>query len=359
MIQKIWIKSFRCLSELFLDFSNSRFISIISKNNTGKSSILEACFVLGHLKSFHTKDIRQTVSANCESSFIGIQLQDISQSKNYYLKIMDTGKKFVSLNNEVVKNKSVIEHLFRCVYISSDSLLFITSTPSYRRERLDLMISQLSMSYRANLSKYKRLVAQKNSALKRRCDDGVFHQIHCLMAPLIIQIVKERQFFIRQLSSILYGYFKHLSPVDGDLEINYMTTIDPNLNEKQVGQFLDQALSKDRDYRYARFGPQRDDIEFLIDSKRCRDYYSRGISRIVAYFFQLSQAVLLEQQSKLPMLLLLDEPFSEIHYSLKVNLIKCIPQSFYIVYTSTQEDEISVLKQTEVYEIKKGSLCKI
>ena len=74
-----------------------------------------------------------------------------------------------------------------------DSLLFITSTPSYRREKLDLMISQLSI-YRVNLSKYKRLVAQKNSALKRRCEDDVFHQIHCLMAPLIIQIVKERQF---------------------------------------------------------------------------------------------------------------------------------------------------------------------
>ena len=67
----------------------------------------------------------------------------------------------------------------------------------------------------------------------------------------------------------------------------------------------------------------------------------------------------IEEFTALPMLLLLDEPFSEVHYDLKKQLIHHIPSSFYVVYTSTQQDEISNLNKAQIYGINEGSLCKI
>ncbi|MBL6723008.1 MAG: hypothetical protein ISQ13_03250, partial [Candidatus Margulisbacteria bacterium] len=61
----------------------------------------------------------------------------------------------------------------------------------------------------------------------------------------------------------------------------------------------------------------------------------------------------------LPMLLLLDEPFSEIHHQLKDPLIKSIPSPFYVLYMSTQKDELTQLKHGQTYSISKGTLCKI
>ena len=86
MIDSVWIKSFRCLSELSFSFSNGSFVSIVSKNNVGKTSILEACYVLGHLSSFVSSDISQVVPFEQEASYIGVKIHQDKQSFNYYLK---------------------------------------------------------------------------------------------------------------------------------------------------------------------------------------------------------------------------------------------------------------------------------
>ena len=349
MIQTIWIKSFRCLSELILDFSKYRFISIVSENNVGKTSILEASYVLGHLKSFNTNDIRQVVPFGDKASFLGIKIASNTQQKNYYLKIDELGKKYVSLNDEVVKRRSKIESLFRTQYISSDSIFLLTSTPSYRREQLDSMIAQLSLSYRKNISKYKRIISQKNKCLKNGVAASVIYQFNSQLAPLIVEILKERMYFISQLSDRLCPYFQNISVIDGDLSVLYQPTIELNMSELEIKAVLDQRLEKERQVKCSLIGPHRDDIEFLIDGKCCRDYFSRGVCRIVSYLFQLSIAVLTYDYLRIPMLLLLDEPFSEIHYSVKRKLIQHIPKSFYILYTSTQMDEISSLCKDTVF----------
>ena len=88
--------------------------------------------------------------------------------------------------------------------------------------------------------------------------------------------------------------------------------------------------------RVSNLGPHRDDFYFCINGRNVKEFYSRGICRILAYFFQLSQAYLIEETTNLPMLLLLDEPFSEVYPDLKQSLIQYIPSAFYVIYTSTQ-----------------------
>ena len=192
MIQTIWIKSFRCLTELVIDFSDHLFISIISENNVGKTSILEACYVLSHLKSFVTSDIRQVISYGSEATLLGIKLEQHHRNKNYYLKIDQQGRKSVSVDQHIVRKKSDIDSLFRSVYISSDCLHLITFPPKFRRDALDLLISQVSASYRNNLANYRQLLKQKNKALKYGANDSVIVKFNEQMVTFMIEIMKER-----------------------------------------------------------------------------------------------------------------------------------------------------------------------
>ncbi len=359
MIDSVWIKSFRCLSELTFTFSDGPLVSIISKNNVGKTSILEACYVMGHLSSFVTSDISQVVPFDSDASYMGVKICQSKRDFNYYLKVDDDGKKYINLNERPVRRKSDIQSLFRTVYISSDSLLLITSRPSYRRHQLDHGISQFSMSYRKNLATYKRLVSQKNRLLKDGGPDHIILQMNAQLAPLICDIQKERVVYLQDIEKRVQWYFDELKFVQGHFSIKYHSKILCVVDEGHVLHVLNQNLSKEKMIRLSNIGPHRDDYFFYIDDKNIKSFYSRGVCRILAYLFQLSQAFFIEEFTALPMLLLLDEPFSEVHCDLKEQLIQHIPSSFYVVYTSTQQDEISNLNKAQLYGINKGSLCKI
>ena len=82
----------------------------------------------------------------------------------------------------MVRSKAEIQSLFRTVYISSDSLLLITSRLRIVKHQLDYGISQFSLIYRKNLATYKRLIAQKNRLLKDNCEMSILYQLNTQLA---------------------------------------------------------------------------------------------------------------------------------------------------------------------------------
>jgi DNA replication and repair protein RecF len=358
MINSLWIKSFRCLSEISLSFSKGTFISIISKNNVGKTSILEACYILGHLSSFVSSDISKVVPFDKASSYLGIRIESPKKSFNYYMKIGKDGKKYINLNEQVVKRKSDIQSLFRTVYISSDSLLLITSRPSFRRNQLDQGISQYSLKYRKNIGMYSRLVSQKNQLLKENSNHNLLLQINIQLAALIHEIQVERVSYLRDIEERIRWYYDELNFVRGIFNIRYVSSLVQYDSPDDILGVLNKNLTKEKMMRVTNVGPHRDDFYFCINQRNVKDYYSRGICRVLAYFFQLSQAYIIEEVTNLSMLMLLDEPFSEVYPDFKQQLIGCIPSGFDVIYTSTQTDEISKINRHQLYEIENGKLCK-
>ena len=90
--------------------------------------------------------------------------------------------------------------------------------------------------------------------------------------------------------------------------------------KEEIVDFLNRQLPKERLSRAALYGPHRDDFMFTTDGRLIKEFYSRGVCRTISYFFQLSQAQITKNKTDLPMLLLLDEPFSEIYRDLKFDL---------------------------------------
>ena len=259
MIDSIWIKSFRCLSELTISFSKYSFIPIIARNNVGKTSILEACYILGNLKSFVTNDVSQVVPFSDLASYMGVKISVGNGSNNYYLKIDRDGKKYITLNDRFVRRKSDIMSLFRTHYISSDSLLLITSTPSFRRTKIDQVVSQFSTSYRHNIALYKRLIAQKNKLLKTGEYSSLFNQINQQLAPLIIEIRKERLYYLNQINQRAQEYLNGVMTVSDELTIKYQSETLDYQSEQEIVTELNKRLYKERSMKMTSFGPHRDD----------------------------------------------------------------------------------------------------
>jgi DNA replication and repair protein RecF len=356
MIHSIWLKSFRCLAENTLSFDTSPFISVISENSTGKSSLLDACYVLGHLSSLFTQSLVDVVGFGQPAAYMGIKIGHQKCEYNYYLKVDSVGKKYITLNNAVVRTKADIQQLFRVNYISSDSLFYVNSQPLFRRNKLDNSLMQLSAGYRKNSSSYKRLIHHKNRLLKQGGGDSVLRSLNHQLAPLMVAIQMERIRYLSRIETVMNRLipFGHI-PIDR-IDIRYS----PLLGERPeaVEAYLQSQLPREKVARCSLVGPHRDDYFFYTNGAGIKLFCSRGVCRIIAYYFQLSQSIVLKDTLGLPLLLLLDEPFSEIFPALKHQLIAQIPREFYCLYTSTQLNEMDSLHKTPMYGITNGRLWK-
>ena len=357
MIHSLWVKSFRCLGENRLSFDDSSFMSVIAENNVGKTSILEACYILGNLSSFVTSDISQIVSFECEASYMGIKVLNAESSFNYYLKVDKLGKKYITLNDRVTRQRSDILKLFRANYISSDSLFFLTSQPSFRRLKLDQSLAQFSVTYRKNLATFKRLILQKNKLLKQNPDTTLLKHSNQLIAPLIYEIQKERIQYLKDIEDFINESLYSITFPIKKISLVYQSKF-INFTSDQIFDYINTNMYKEKMSLYSLYGPHRDDFLFNVDDRLIKSFYSRGVCRVIAYFFQLGQSIFIQKYTGLPMLLLLDEPFAEIYKNLKHDLIDTIPSGFYKIYTSTQQDEITALQNSQLYAINDGLLCK-
>lgn len=356
MIEKIFFKSFRCLDDVIVSFDSYRLISIFAKNNMGKTSMLEACGILSDLVSFHASNLGQVVSFNRSYSIIGIQLNHTHRC-NYYLKITNKGEKFISVDGRTNFKKKDIDALYKTMYISSDSLFLVTSSPRYRRHLLDRVISDVSLQYAKELLEYKRLISQKNRLLKSSTNKHLAHSLNRLISPKIESIMSFRKKALMYLNDCMNDSFDYFSCVNGQVSIQYQSSIDYSLNAEEILRHMNQCMDKEFRYHCSLFGPHRDDFSVCINNRLCRDFYSRGICRYVGYLFQLACVRMRMNGYNGGMLLLLDEPFAEIHDDLKSKLIRHIPKSCLTIYTTSQENESNMLTHSKQYGLNYGVLC--
>ena len=357
MIHSVWLSSFRCLGENRLSFDDDPVISVLSPNNVGKTSLLEACYLLGNLTSCVTKKLEHVVPFGADASDMGMKVTHDEAMVHYYLTVNAEGKKTMTVNGDVVRRASMVRFLCQAHYISADGLFYITSSPSFRRARLDQGVSQCFNAYHRDVVAYHRLYLQKNKMLATGGDRRVISSMNQLLAPLIQSIQTHRVEYLTQIQHTMSSLMASIPlPIKG-VDIQYYAKCHPTDSVSHIESLLHQVMDKEYQVRSSIIGPHRDDYAFLSDGKIIKEFYSRGTGRVVSYFFQLAQAVMVKHYTKRPMLLLLDEPFAEIHSDLKHHLIQTIPDSMYAVYASTQMSESELLTHTRQYGIKDGKLC--
>ena len=195
--------------------------------------------------------------------------------------------------------------------------------------------------------------------LRSREYSSLFNQINQQLAALIFEIRKERLFYLKELNNRVKHYLQQVKIIDKDFSIEYQSETIEYESENDILTELNKRLYKERVTKVSTFGPHRDDYVFQIDGRDINLFFSRGICRIIGYFFQLSMVDIVSFYSKLPILLLLDEPFSEVYHDIKEVLIHHIPKDYAIIYTTTQDNELRNVRNDVSYTIDNGTLCKI
>ena len=197
--------------------------------------------------------------------------------------------KGIAINKVPIKKASELFGILNIVFFSPEDLNIIKDGPSQRRRFLDMELCQLDKIYLYQLTKYNKILNQRNKLLKDISFKPELQDTLSVWDMQLIEygrkIIASRKNFIDRLNEIVPKIHKDISGGREELILSY----EPNVSEEFMEQELTRNQEKDLKCRMTSVGPHRDDIKIEIDGIDVRNYGSQGQQRSAALSLKLAE----------------------------------------------------------------------
>jgi DNA replication and repair protein RecF len=212
--------------------------------------------------------------------------------------------------------------IFSVVSIAPEEITIISGPPEERRTFLDIILSQTSKRYLANLSRYQRVLSQRNRFLKEHRGEESSRKLteqlsgwSDQLAELGAEIISTRDKFTKFLKGKLPDFYRQITDTEEKIEISYQISGDLNSLEPLREQIIDRLsrnLKKELIIGSTTVGPHRDELEIKIEGHDIRQFGSQGQMRSALLGLKLVAGEYISEIKGEAPLLILDEVFSEL-----------------------------------------------
>lgn len=311
MITDLRLQHFRSYKDAAFELDGGVNI-IVGPNASGKTNLLEAVLVLARGNSYRAKDA-ELVLFGKEWARLDADLPD--SKRVLKLQTQPDGKvaKTFEIDGQTLSRLSPARTL-PLVLFEPNHLLLLNSSPDLRRTFLDDLLEQTIPSFGATRRHYKRVLAQRNSLLKRNPRD-LTEQLfvwNVRLGELGGQIVRERSALVDRFAERAAGLYASLTGKKHDVGLHYQTQFATGHYETALLHKLESSVDLDVARGFTAYGPHRDDLEVSIGGHAVQEAASRGEIRTMVLALKIMELQLVEEVRNEPPLLLLDDVFSEL-----------------------------------------------
>lgn len=337
IIKSIELKNFRNYENLDIKFDSGTNI-LYGDNAQGKTNILESAYVSGTTKSHKGSKDKEMIRFEEDESHIRTLVDKKGKEYQIDIHLKRSRAKGIAVNRIPIKKASELFGILNMVFFSPEDLNIIKNGPAERRRFLDSEICQLDKIYLSDLTKYNKILMQRNKLLK----DIIFRPDLINTLPVwdmqLVEygrkIIKRRRQFIEELNEIVFQIHKNISGNREELILKY----EPNIDEAFFEDELSRMKERDLKYTQTSIGPHRDDISFFIKNADIRKFGSQGQQRTSALSLKLSEIELVKQTIHDTPVLLLDDVLSELDSNRQNYLLNSI-HDIQTIITCTGLDE--------------------
>lgn len=328
IIKTIKLTNFRNHHSYFLECKENTSL-ILGENGCGKTSVLEAIYILTRGKSFRAVDA-EILKRGTE--YYRIEIEYTNGEKN--IATFDgKNKTFLILDKKTrrlpKKNKYPV-----VLFLPSD-LNLISHSPSRRRDYFDKIFSQLDEQYNQNLLKYEKALKQRNEFLKKEHPKDDIFSWNLLLAKYGAYLFNSRKAFIAEINTKLTKTYRSIAKNKDQVEINYTSEAE-NFSESDYLKKLETNYEKDHILGHTSFGVHRDDYLFVFNHEIANGSASRGETRSIILALKFIEADLVYEKLHLKPIILLDDVFSELDETRRQCLVENF-QNNQVIITSVED----------------------
>mgnify|MGYP000153171144 CR=1 FL=1 len=395
-LRELELEEFRSFRSLRLELDRSGFRAI-GANASGKSTLLEAIAMLSTTRSPQTSTERDIPHWSSGVDF-GVSpyarlrgvfsREDGTHSVEIglgYEERTGRSRKLVRLDDRPVRAVDAVGQLKSVIFTPGDVEL-LAGSPANRRRFLDIGIGQASRPYLKALTRYARVLEQRNGLLRvwsreratpdrrRTSQELAFWDAELGLAGT--EVIGHRVGAVRFVSDRARVHFRHLTSVDS-LEVRYashrfvipsdlevLSWSDPAQDARQrIAAAFERSLGATREEELRRgataIGPHRDDFQVFADGVDLGRFGSRGQQRLAIVALKLAELELLEEAAGESPVLLLDDVLSELDSTHRGLLLEALAErSTQICLTSTDAVDLgaSSLARLPLLRIVQGAV---
>ncbi len=289
---------------------------ILGENGSGKTSVLEAIYILTRGKSFRATD-PEIIKRG--TSFYRVELEYDNGETNI-VTYDGNNKTFIIMDKK--SRRLPKKHKYPVILFQPSDLNLISHSPSRRRDYFDRIFSQFDENYATSLHKYEKALKQRNELLKNEhiTKESLFSW-NILLSKYGIDLYTLRQKFINEINTNLTNIYRSIAENNDEINITYKTNV-LNSDDDKYLRTLENNFTKDTYLGHTSFGVHRDDYIFEFNNKPADGSASRGESRSIILALKFIEADLVYQKTNLKPIILLDDVFSELDDSRRKCLIK-------------------------------------
>ncbi len=357
------IHNFRNLAQIELEPLVQGFNFFYGQNGSGKTSLLEAIYYLGHRRSFRSLNPSHLIRHFHDQFNLFCNANDhLGQKIPIGIERLQEGDFRVRIKGEDIATISELASYLPIRLINVHSHHLMEGSPHFRRKYLDWGAFYQKQEFQDHWFRFKRLLKQRNAALRMQASSSELLSWTEEFADSALAFHEARSAYWAELFPYLQAIVhESLAPLFDlkDLSMAYLPGWD---QEQAYSEILRAALPKDRERGYTFYGPHRADLSFKINNILAKEVLSTGQQKLLVCGMILAQGAFLAKKTNKQPIYLIDDLPSELDLSSRRWLIHALAeQQAQIFVTAVEQETINgILAQlsspVKMFHVKQGDI---
>lgn len=348
--------SFRNLVDDEIDTARGR-VFLIGENGQGKSNFLEALYYLSFGSSFRGASDSEAARSG-QSTFLLSCRSDGTSSVYDETRIHWNGKvKEIRINGKPVRDRKNLVERSPSVVFCHEDFSFAAGEPDRRRFFFDQTAGLVSADYIDNLRDYKRILKQRNVALKEG-SVNILDTLDFQLAGQGLVLTKARRALSGALSDCFSERYESVSLRGSPVCLNYRPSWPEGMDIDDIVARIAGKRREELVMKTSLSGPHRDRWSFVDGQSDYAATASTGQLRLLSLTLRIVQAEYYTRMTgKLP-ILLLDDVMLELDPAKRQRFFMLLPPSAQAFFTFLPGEPWKEYggSDTLVYRVEHGQL---
>lgn len=356
-LERLHLQRLRCIGDLSLDLAPG-FNVLVGANGAGKTSVLEAAFLLSHGRSFRSGAREALVQRGAS----GLSIFSSVRREDGALHRLGLGREGVRWDARLDGQDVSLGQLIReCAVVCFEpgSHALIAGSAEERRRFLDWGVFHVEHEFLNTWRRYQRALKQRNSLLRRGgvLDEGVMVPWEQELGRTGLLIDQWRKAYLDALLPFLKEQATLLLPELGAIELRYRRGWP---EDQDLGEVLASQRLKDQGRGHTTSGAHRADWSVSFQHAPQREHLSRGQEKLTALVCVLAQAWLdATHRGEWP-IVCLDDLASELdqaHQAAVVDSLRGTPAQ--VLISGTELPAVLAAQAIQMFHVEQGRLTPL
>lgn len=332
---------------------------IVGDNASGKSSLLEAIYILGRARSFRTASIKSVINFEQAHLIVSAQSQLDSTAGTIQLGIQLDGKSMaIRINQESKQQRSELAYALPLQLIHPKSYELLDAGAQLRREFLDWGVFNADKGFLTAWRRFKKALAQRNALLKIKQLEqlSVWNQELAYYGTIVHEY---RLRYLEKFQSVFIEISQGFLSIN-NITIHLLSGWDVS---KTLAEALDYDLDKDLRYGFTHSGPHRGDFQVRVNQHLAKDFVSRGQLKLLVLSLKLGQVQLLANDRCHLGCVLIDDFAAELDIANRGKVLDFLSalncQVFITANASADFGDLSQLSDYKMFHVEHGVIKSV